>query len=122
MHVTAHNNITVAVSRRHRVVVAPVAHERQRGDTRRQLLAGVVGRWKRLRKGCQIALKSVANCLVVAAQAIPQALSAAVEKMDVEGFEALEHRDRHQEVAPRPTSPSTLPLSLPLPGRPNRSS
>ena len=53
------------------VMAAPVAHERQRGDTRRQLLAGVVGRWKRLRKDCQIALKSFSNCLVVPAQAIP---------------------------------------------------
>src|SRR5262249_40142778 len=50
----ARNNITVAVGRRHRVVVAPVAHQRQRGDPRHQLPAGAVRRRKRLRKGRQI--------------------------------------------------------------------
>ncbi len=44
MDVTAHKHIAVTVGRRHGVVVEPVAHQRQRGDARGDLLAGVVRR------------------------------------------------------------------------------
>ena len=35
VHVPAHEHLAVPKARRHRVVVAPVAHQRQRGDARR---------------------------------------------------------------------------------------
>src|SRR4029453_13890884 len=100
MDVAAHQYIAVTVGRRHRVVVEPVAHQRQRGDARPELLASVI-RWrKRLRKGSQIALQPLADRLAVTAQTIAHALSATVQKMGVECLEACEDRDRHQEVPP----------------------
>jgi hypothetical protein len=44
VHVAAHDHLAMPKARRHRVVVAPVAHQRQRGHPRADLLAGVVGR------------------------------------------------------------------------------
>ena len=115
VHVTAHKHLAVTEARRHRVVVAPVAHQRQRGDARAKLLAGVVWRRQRLAQSGQIALQPLADGLVVATQAIAHALSAAVQKMGVQRREAVEHRDRHQEVAPRITDqPFDLALVVAL--------
>ena len=49
MDIAAHKHLAVAVDCWHRVVVATVAHQRQRGDGRANLLASVIGRWQRLR-------------------------------------------------------------------------
>jgi len=100
MHVTAYDYITVTETRRHRVVVAAVAHQRQRRDARHQLLAGVVRRRQWLAEGCQTTCKPRADGLVVATYPVAHALSATAQKMDIEGGEAFEHRDRYQEVAP----------------------
>src|SRR5580704_4865428 len=61
MDVTAHEHIAVTVARRHRVVVEPIAHQRQRGDTRRELLAGVVRRRRRRLEGGKVALQPLAD-------------------------------------------------------------
>ena len=44
--IAADQNLAVAVGGRHRVVGAAIAHQRQRADPARLLLAGVVGRWR----------------------------------------------------------------------------
>jgi hypothetical protein len=71
VHIAAHKHFAVTVSRRYGIVVAPISHQRQRGDARHQLLARVVMRRKKLRKGCQIVLKPLADRLVVTTQAVP---------------------------------------------------
>ena len=42
LHVAFHQHRAVTVGGRHRVVVAAVAHQRQRGDPRRAPVAGVI--------------------------------------------------------------------------------
>ncbi len=122
VHVAADQHLAVPEARRHRVVVAPVAHQRQRGDAARPLLAGIVGRRQRRLEGGQIALQTLADRLGVAAQAIAHALAAALQQMRVQRLEAVEHRDRHHEVAPRVADqPLDLALVVALAGRPNRS-
>src|SRR5271169_2044734 len=72
MDVSANKHIAVTVARRHRVVVEPVAHQRQRGDLRRDLLASVV---RRRRQGPpkrgKIALQPLADRPIMAAQTVP---------------------------------------------------
>src|SRR6266581_345583 len=67
MDVAAHKHIAVTVARRHRVVVEPIAHQRQRGDSRGHLLAGVVRRRQRRLKGGKVALQPLADRPVMAA-------------------------------------------------------
>ena len=44
VHVAAHDHLAMPEARRHGVVVAPVAHQRQRRHARPGLLTGVIGR------------------------------------------------------------------------------
>src|SRR5262245_61953994 len=123
MDVTAHKHIAVTVGRWHRVVVEPVAHQRQRGDARGNLLTGVVRRRQRCLEGGKIALQPLADRSFMAAQTVSHSTAAAFQQMGVQRLKALEHRDGYEEVPSRiAESPSILPLSLPLPSRPNRSS
>src|SRR6202166_4151134 len=101
MDVTAHKNIAVTVGRRHRVVVEPVTYQRQRGDTRGHLLAGVVRRRQRCLQRGKIAIQPLANRPVMAAQTVSHSTAAAFQQMGVQRFEALEHRDWHEEVGSR---------------------
>ena len=70
MHIPANKHVAMTVRRRDRVVVEPVANQRPRRDSCRDLLAGVVG-WRQgpLERG-KIALQSLGDRLVVAAQAV----------------------------------------------------
>src|SRR5208337_5328057 len=52
-------------------------------------------------KCSQVALQTLADRLIMASQAIVHATAAALQQVVVESFEAVEHRDRHQEIAPR---------------------
>src|SRR5271156_3695412 len=93
----------MTVRRRDRVVVEPVANQLQRRDSCRDLLAGVVG-WRQgpLERG-EIALQSLGNRLVMAAQAVRHPTTAAFHKVGVQRFEALEDRKRNEEVPSRIT-------------------
>ena len=85
---------------RHRVVVALVAHERERGDPGRPAVAGVVGyRWPR-QQGGEVALQPLANALGMAAQPVIQPVEAMLLEPRVELGEARCRRDQDQEVAP----------------------
>ena len=42
MHTAADDHLAMAEAPRHRVIIEPVSHQRQRGDRCRNLLAGVV--------------------------------------------------------------------------------
>src|ERR1700690_246225 len=103
MDIPANKHVAMTVRRRDRVVVEPVANQRQRRDSCRDLLAGVVGwRHRPLERG-KIALQSPGDRLVVAAQAGPPPPTAAVHKISVQRFEALEDRKRNEEVPSRVT-------------------
>ena len=68
------------VGRRHRVVVIPIAHQRQRADPARLLLASIVRRGRKLLEGGEIVHEPLANGLaVVAAQPVVQPLAALIQ-------------------------------------------
>ena len=119
VHVAAHDHLAMPIARRHGVVVAPVAHQRQRRHARPDLLAGIVGRrWGLAQRG-QIALQTLADRLGVTAQALAHPLAAAVGQMRVERLEAFERRHRHHEVAARVADqPLDLAFVIALVGRP----
>src|SRR5450756_864414 len=101
MDVTAHKHIAVAVDRRHRVVVEPIAHQRQRGDARANLLASIVRHRQRRLEGGKVALQPLADCPITATQTIAHSTAAAFQQIGVQRLEALEHRDWYEEVAAR---------------------
>src|SRR5580704_17126088 len=101
MDVTAHERIAVTVARWHRVVVEPIAHQRQRGDTRRELLAGVVRRKRQRLEGGKIALQPLPDRPMMAAQTVRHSMAAAFQQMGVQRLEALKHRDWYEEVPSR---------------------
>ena len=123
VHVAAHDHLAMPEARRHGVVVAPVAHQRQRRHAHPDLLAGVVGRRQRLAQRGQIPLQTLADRLSVTAQALAHALAAARKQVRVQCLEAVEHGDRHQEVATRVADqPLDLALVVTLARAANRSS
>src|SRR3974377_1265869 len=54
----------------------------------------------------------------MASQAIVHATAAALQQVDVESFEAVEHRDRHQEIAPRKANEPLAFAFVVAPARP----
>src|SRR5664279_3478138 len=101
MDVTAYKHIAVAVGRRHRVVVEPIAHQRQRGDARANLLTSIVRRRQRRLEGGKVALQPLADCPITATQTIAHSTAAAFQQIGVQRLEALEHRDWYEEVTSR---------------------
>src|SRR5258708_6821294 len=111
VYVATDQTLQVPVGRRHRVVVAPIAHERKRADASRLFIARVVGCRQRRLEGGKVMLQPVTDRAIMAAQPVCQTLSATVQKMRVQGLEVSEHGNRHKEVSPRVTDE---PLDLPL--------
>src|ERR1019366_2302100 len=101
MDVTAHKNIAVTVGRRHRVVVEPIAHQRQRGDARAHLLTSIVRRRQRRLEGGKVALQPLADCPITTTQTVSVSTAAAFQQIGVQRLEALEHRDWYEEVTSR---------------------
>src|ERR1700675_4905197 len=115
MDIPANKHVAMTVRRRDRVVVEPVANQRQRRDSCRDLLASVIG-WRQgpLERG-KIALQSLGDRPVVAAQAVRHPSTAAVHKISVQGFEALEDGKRNEEVPSRvPDQPLDFALVVAL--------
>src|SRR5271166_55157 len=81
MDIPANKHVAMTVCRRDRVVVEPVANQRQRRDSCRDLLAGVVGWRQGPLERSKIALQSLGDRLVVAAQAVRHPSTAAVHKI-----------------------------------------
>ena len=90
MYVATDQHLLVPVGRRHRVVVQPIAHERERVDATRLLVASVVGSWQRLLEGGEIVLQPLADRAVMAAQSGREALPATLQKMRVQCLEVSE--------------------------------
>src|SRR4051794_294639 len=93
------------------VPMAPVIPGLFRGDRRRNLLAGVVGRGQRRLERRKITLQPLADRPLTAAQTVRQATPAAFQKTGVQCLEALEHRNRHQKGPPR-IADQTFDLAL----------
>src|SRR5471032_1129442 len=122
VHVATDQHLLVPIGRRHRVVIQPIAHQRERVDAARLLVASVVGSRQRLLERGEIVLQPLADRAVMAAQSVRKALPATLQKMRVQCLESANTGIGTRKFRRAyPTSPSTLPLSLPLPGRPNRS-
>ena len=134
IHIPPDQHLPVSVGHGHRVVVGAVPDQRQRdGITWVVCLSlasyGTAGRGQ---KGVEV---GAAPCARLSSHSVLLKLSPPSDPgtsppgatSRVESLEALKRRDGHKEVAsavshPYPTIPSTFPLSLPLPGRPNLSS
>ena len=100
MDIAFDQNLSVPEGRRHQVVVAAIANQRQRVDTAWPFLAGVVWSWQRLLERSKIPFQPLTDRAVMATQPVRRALPALVQKMRVQRLEVGEHRNRHKEVAP----------------------
>ena len=99
--IAADQHFAVAIGGRHRVVIAAVAHQRQRADSRRSLLAGFIGSRRQRQQGGLISHQPLADRLSMTTQPVVQSTPAALQQLRVELSEAGRVRDRHHEVAPR---------------------
>ena len=66
MDIAFDQNLSVPEGRRHRVVVAAIANQRQRVDAARLLLAGVVWSWKWLLERSKIPFQPLTDRTVMA--------------------------------------------------------
>ena len=120
--VAADQNLAVTIGGRHRIVGAAIAHQRQRADPARLLLAGIVGRRRQLMERRQIPHQPFANRLLVTAQAITEPAATPLEQLLVQRRKARRPRHRHQQVAARPADQSlNFAFVVAFAGRPNRS-
>ena len=101
MDVAADQHLAVAIGSRHRVVVAAIAHQGQRADPGRLLLAGFIGSRRQRQQGGPISHQPLADGLIMTTQPVAQSAPAALQQLRVELSEAGRVRDRHHEVAPR---------------------
>ena len=116
-------HLTVAVGHGHGIVVAAVTHQRQRTRPSRALIAGIIGSRRQWQENLTIPLETLADGLLVAPQPRRLAPAALFGESIVEGPKLSARGTGTRKFRRmKPTSPSTLPLSLPLPGRPNLSS
>ena len=102
MDVTADQHLAVTVGGRYRVIIAAVAHQGQRADPARLLVAGVVRRRRQGLEGRKVAYQPFADRLGVTAQSIAEPPAAVVNQLGVERRKARRPRHRHQVVAPDP--------------------
>ena len=90
----------MAVGHGHGIVVAAVAHQRQRTRPSRALIAGIIGSRRQWQENLTIPLETLADGLLVAPQPRRLAPAALFGESIVEGREALGTRDGDQEVPP----------------------
>ena len=119
IHVALHQHVAVPVGHRYRVVVGPVADQRQRTHSASLLVAGVVGCRRQGQQGLQVPLHPLPNSLCMAAELGVHPLQAAPLQVGVERVKALEGRHGHQEIAPRVAHQSLhLSFAVALAGTP----
>jgi len=66
VNVSADQHFSVAIGSRHRVVVAAVAHQRERADSRCSLLAGLIGSGGQRQEPSAVSHQPLADGLIVA--------------------------------------------------------
>ena len=115
-------DVAKTIGRRHGIIVHAIANEHGRGDLARALVARLEGRLGQSPQDRLIRDKPFANRLFAAAGALGLPGSAAFFQSGVERVEGRPMRHGVRKFAREYfTRASTLPLSLPFPGRPNRS-
>ena len=97
--ITANLDLVVGIGDRHRVVVAAVAHHRDRGRPSADLLTGIVGRRRQHHQRVEIPQQPLADRLGMAAEYGILPLEALLFQPGVQRLEALEPGHRHQEVS-----------------------
>ena len=98
--IAADLDLMMGVGNRHRVVIAPVAHHRDRGSAGADLLAGVIGRGRQHHQRIEIPQQPLADRLGMAAEHRVLPLEALLLQPCVQRLEALEPGHRHEEVPP----------------------
>ena len=98
VYISADQNVPVAYGHRDRIVIGPVSDQGQRTDPRRVLVAGVVRYGRQRQQLLQVPLQPFSYRLVVAAESIFEPSEAVLLQMSIEGIEALERWNGHQEV------------------------
>src|SRR3954468_16434285 len=86
--IALHQHRAVAVSGRHRVVVAVVTHQRACRNPGWFALAGLLGGWWPRLQGEKIAPQPLADALLMTAHPVIQPLQTALFEMRIEGGEA----------------------------------
>ena len=99
--VAAHQHRAMAVGGRHRIVIALVAHERERGDPPRPAFAGLVRYRRSHLQGGEVAHQPLADGLGMTADPVIEPLEAALLETRIELGEAGKGWDRHQKVTAR---------------------
>ena len=84
--VSSQQYFAVAVARRNRVVVGPIAHQRQRRHPRRALVASVIPDSRQRQKRLAVALETLTDRFRVSPQAPSTVLAALRFEVFVEGF------------------------------------
>jgi hypothetical protein len=98
--IAADQHRAVAVGGRDRVVIGAIAHQRQRADPTRSLLAWLVGHGWQVKENCLICRQTAPDRGVVTTQPIIEAAPAAGFELRVQLLEGRRPRQRHQIVAP----------------------
>ncbi len=91
-------HLAMAVGHRDGIVVAPVAHQRQRADPSRALVASIVSRGRQGQDGHTIPLQALPNRLTMAPQPCGQPCTASRLQVGVQRLKALDPRDGNQKV------------------------
>ncbi len=99
--IAADQHLAVAVGSRHRVVIAPIAHQGQRADSGSLLLAGFIGSRRQRQQGGLVSHQPFADGPIMTTQPVAQPAPAVLQQLGVEFREAGCPWDRHHEVAPR---------------------
>src|SRR5665213_3771891 len=100
MHVALHQSLTVSILGWHRVVVAAIANQRQRSDSHRDILAGLIRSCGQRQHRCTVAFEALTDGLGVTAQPPLAPLAALHLEVCVELLPTVEVRYRNHEVPP----------------------
>ena len=98
--VTADQNVVMAIGRRHRVVVRPVTHQRQRGDAGGDFLAGIKDVRRQWHQCLSITYQAIADAFLLAAQDGHFAFLAGVQQSRIQFVDSPHAGQWHHEVAP----------------------
>ena len=119
VHGACHQHLPVAVGGRHRVVVAAVAHQRQRRDPRRPRVAGVIRDRRERQQRLAGAGEALPDRLRVPPEPAPATFAALVRDVGVQRVPTGDPGDRHEAVAADvPDQPFHLACVVALPRPP----
>lgn len=97
---TLHQNVTITVARRNRVIVRAIANQRLRGDPGRDFVASLKRRGRKLPKGRPVGGKALADRLRMASRAFNLAAQTPFNEPRVQRFKGRRMRNRRQIIKP----------------------